>query len=216
MKALAAALALLATPAGAAVYDLTVDHYAGLILPGVPDGTYVDVSVDIGDAVIDELYFEQHGLFWWREYDPDDPHFGNEDSVNLYCAAWGGCLTEQSSGVWTGRLVGFAGVEIDVPCTPEVVGFCYAAYLGDDSLLFQAGLDGGPHDVRIALSDPVALSQGLFRAPTAVPEPTTWVTLLVGFAGLGGALRRGGHLRRPICAVASSTRRRWPARAPGW
>ena len=45
-----------------------------------------------------------------------------------------------------------------------------------NTLYFTDGIDGETH--------------GLFGAISAVPEPATWAMMLIGFAGLGFALRQ--------------------------
>ena len=80
---------------------------------------------------------------------------------------------------------------------------------GSDSFTFSVPLPAGPpvppggqYDHSIGVDyvtvTPITTAQGGQSAgtlgnPTAVPEPVTWATIVLGFFGLGGALRR----RRP-------------------
>jgi hypothetical protein len=49
---------------------------------------------------------------------------------------------------------------------------------------------GGPADAKAVTPDETPLAAAPARTAAAVPEPSTWLAMLVGFFGLGAAIRR--------------------------
>ena len=70
--------------------------------------------------------------------------------------------------------------------------------VGVQVMLFTSASDGGlsdfSHTSKLGLALPQGLTysseSGVFLSEAGVPEPTTWVLMLVGFGGLGAAARR--------------------------
>ena len=67
------------------------------------------------------------------------------------------------------------------------------------ALLSPIALSNGTHTINVmgTLTGPNGAYSGTLNVANAVPEPATWAMMLVGFAGVGFALRRR---RRPVLA----------------
>ena len=85
---------------------------------------------------------------------------------------------------------GFAGIALDVS-SPDIPPSLF------DSYSLQTGLWGGGHFLlsRGAMGGAFGFLSVQTMAVNAVPEPSTWAMLLIGFAGLGCAYCRAGKNR---------------------
>jgi hypothetical protein len=75
----------------------------------------------------------------------------------------------------------------------QVFGIHYGGGAGGGESAFYQIDFGGPPGHPLTLTLPASSNVYLFTSPQAVPEPATWAMMLIGFGGIGMAMRR----RRP-------------------
>lgn len=188
----AGAIAVIAAPASAAV---TLYSYPGpsadMLSPGSIDAQFnagagaATLTFDVlgrlsldgfGSAWVDTFTLSLNGTDIYRAQFP----LGGEGGEAVLLAPTGATQTVINNGFFQG-----GKATINVPLT---------LVQGQNTLTFAyAGAPQGAGDESWALSG-VAVSGEAFVSPAGVPEPATWAMMLLGFFGMGAALRRRRQL----------------------
>lgn len=186
----AAALTLFATPVlSAQMVDLSLSDpdvdgniYASGVFDWPPEGHRATATLTFsGLQLIDAIFMGdvEEQKTWWD--DAIGGVWGNEYSLVFDCTLAGGCVVQTAPGVAKGTLSTPLG--FDRPCTPQTLGDC-SSHFTPQAAYFDGVFRVAP-EARALYSASLTISDF-----TAVPEPATWGTMIIGFGLIGGALRR--------------------------
>ncbi|WP_374578777.1 PEPxxWA-CTERM sorting domain-containing protein [Phenylobacterium sp.] len=188
-------VSLLAMPALAAqVVDLS------LSAPGADGEVYVSGTFDwppegrratakltfSGFDVIDAVFsgYVEERKTWWD--DDVGGIWGNEYLMAYDCDLSSGCVTSAGGDLMSAVLSTPRG--FDRPCGPTTSGDCSSHYFpqwGSFDGTFRVKNFDGPYSVTLTIGD-----------FSAVPEAATWVSMIIGFGLIGGAVRQTRRSRQ--------------------
>jgi hypothetical protein len=207
VSAAAMAMFMTAAPSRAAVLTIDLDNYASAVdtTPGVLQATMkvtdvaggVDVKVTLDAATLFAKSGGAHITIAWNLDKAEGAVTGYD--TTLFTLSPGtnsppGCVVSCGSFAFTGLQGTWTGTSPPAPSGPitfMIAGITTADFL-NNSAGFMAAVDVlGPKG-----TGEVAGTGTL----SAVPEPSTWAMMLIGFAGLGFA----GYRQRRKLAVAAS------------
>ena len=178
-------------PAGYAPFNDKVINGELYVTYAVQDGAKHDDVKGLGNGLVDVFNLDgtfderliSHGALdspWGLEIAPSS--FGSLAGDLLVGNFGNGMINafDPTTGAFVGTIDGADG-------NPLVIDGLWGLTVGNGSPM------GGSSDALFFTAGPNDESDGLFGSLTAVPEPSTWALLLLGFAGLGfAAYRRRG------------------------